>query len=177
MHPLSREVLNAGETLPSYYGEDTLVLLARDPHWLFAYWELTPGKVKEYLDKRGRNALVGAKKSLRVKKYDHQGKEMTSFDIPLNENAEDWYINVGEPDRSYQAQLGFILSNGIFVNMITSNKCHTPRDSISSVIDPRWGYLNFWQHQLFYRSLKFNLNSAELIRREKKMAKNGGKKN
>jgi hypothetical protein len=41
MHPLARESLNAGETLPPFYGEDTLVLLARDPYWLFSYWELT----------------------------------------------------------------------------------------------------------------------------------------
>ena len=30
--------------LPVYYEEDKLVLLIRDPWWIYAYWEVTPGR-------------------------------------------------------------------------------------------------------------------------------------
>ena len=165
MHPLARESLNAGETLPPFYGEDTLVLLTRDPYWLFSYWELTP-------DTLSRSSAAGEpfEQMLRIKKFDHQGKEISFFDIGLDQDSSSWYVHAGEPDRTYQAELGLRMPDGSFKLALTSNKVHTPRDGVSSVIDPLWGYLNFWQQRLFYRTLKFNMNSAELIRREKALS-------
>ncbi len=167
MHPLTRESLNAGETLPAFYGEDTLVLMARDPYWLFSYWELTHDTFNR--QKAAIENLDQGKKVLRVKKFDHQGKEMSAFDVSLAEDDHSWHIYAGEPDRTYQVDLGYTLPDGYFVRLLTSNDCHTPRDGISSVIDPLWGYLNFWQQRLFQRTLKYHLNSSELIRREKEL--------
>lgn len=173
MHPLARESLNAGETLPLFYGKDTLVLLARDPYWLFSYWELT----KETLERcqaEGEHFSHGGK-MLRILKFDHEGKEISFFDIALAAENSNWYVHAGEPDRTYQALLGYGMPDGSFKKILTSNKIHTPRDGVSSVIDPLWGYLNFWQQRLFYRTLKFNMNSSELIRREKVLSgKKGG---
>lgn len=165
MHPLTRENLNAGESLPSFYGRDTLVLLARDPYWLYAYWDLTWDTINRC--KAAGMPLDRGKKVLRMSKFDHEGQVMSSFDIFLDPKSSSWYIYAGEPDRSYQAQLGYQLPGGSFAAILTSNRSHTPRDGMSSVIDPLWGYLNFWQRRLFYRTLKFNMNSAELQRREK----------
>ena len=168
MHPLTRDNLNAGETLPSFYGRDSMVLMARDPYWLFAYWELTWETINGH--KAAGVHLDQGKKALRVIKYDHQGSFMSSFDIFLEPESSSWYIYAGEPDRTYQAQLGFQFPDGNFKALLISNRIHTPRDGVSSVIDPLWGYLNFWQRRLFYRTLKFNMNSAELLRREKAVA-------
>ncbi len=168
MHPLTRENLNAGETLPPFYGQDTLVLMARDPYWLYAYWELTWDTINRR--KEAGEPLDRGKKVLRIQKFDHEGQVMSYFDIFLDPESCSWYIYAGEPDRSYQAHLGYQLPDGTFTSLLTSNRSHTPRDGVSSVIDPLWGYLNFWQRRLFYRTLKFNMNSAELQRREKEPA-------
>ena len=32
--------------LPAHYGEDRITVMARDPWWLFAYWEIRPGPRK-----------------------------------------------------------------------------------------------------------------------------------
>src|SRR2546428_8916486 len=42
--------------LPRAYGRDRLVLLVRDPWWLFAYWELTPTSRIETLRRLGAEA-------------------------------------------------------------------------------------------------------------------------
>ncbi len=170
MHHLSRETLNKNSSLPPYYGEDTLVLLARDPYWLYAYWELTATKINSLKAGLGAGEFAKATKTLKLIKFDHQGQAMAGFDIPLTETADSWYINGGEADRTYQVMLGYMTPEGEFFPLLSSNKSHTPRDSVSSVIDPRWGYLNFWQQRLFTRRLKFNLNSASLVRHKAKAA-------
>ncbi len=171
MHSLSRESLNAQETLPSFYGEDTLVLLARDPYWLFAYWELTPEKMFTSCQAAGKEVLDEDCQTLRIKKFGQQGKVISFFDISLPEKSISHYIKVEEADRTYQVELGYLYPEGLFISLLTSNDCHTPPDSISTVIDPHWGYLNFWRQHLFCRSLKSNLSSSELIRRGKRKEK------
>ena len=42
-----------GPDLPSSYGQDRLILLARDPHTLFATWELSGGKREQVLAQSG----------------------------------------------------------------------------------------------------------------------------
>ena len=47
----------AEHTLPASYGSDRIVLMARDPYWAFAYWELTEGG-RRSVDRRGRLILI-----------------------------------------------------------------------------------------------------------------------
>ena len=161
MHPLSEERLCAGETLPPFYGRDTMVLMARDPYWLFCYWELAPGRIENQDQGLGREKMM-----LRVEKFDHHGRVMNFFDIELDKNVCSWYIHAGEPDRSYRAHLGFLTPSGSFRTLLSSNISHTPRDGVSSVIDPLWGHLDFWQQRLRYRTLKHDMGSPQLLRRE-----------
>lgn len=127
--------------IPSRYGEDRLTLLVRDPWWIFAYWEVTPRTWEDARRRIGRE--VPLKQVLRV--YDITGiEEFTGenansfFDIELTPFADNWYINVGVPDRSYCVELGFKTPGGSFYRILRSNTVRTPRYGMSEEISEEW---------------------------------------
>ncbi|MDW7651172.1 MAG: DUF4912 domain-containing protein [Bacillota bacterium] len=156
MHVPDRYELNAGWALPNAYGVDRLVLLPKDPGNLFAYWEITPeldAKMKaEYQDwDQGRGVL-------RL----HDLETGAVKEVELNGYADNWYIEADAADRTYRLEMGRILPSGRYVPLISSNTVRTPRDSISSVIDPRWRMFAFWQ-QRYYRRIISGLSSPEIL--------------
>jgi hypothetical protein len=52
-----------------------------------------------------------------------------------------WYINVGEHNRSWVVETGFILKNGEFVSVARSKSLIMPRYGISEITDEFWGTL------------------------------------
>lgn len=101
------------------YGDNRIVLMVRDPHWIFAYWETK--------DQR-------QEKILRV--YDTEN--WSSFDIEINGGARNWYVKVPAPNRTYCVDIGYIAPDGEFVAVARSNWVTTPLDRMSDVIDEQW---------------------------------------
>lgn len=125
--------------LPSHYNEDRLVLMVRDPWWLFAYWEVTPQRQKQVLAQIPQGEAE-RKTVLRV--YDVTGsqtlpKANSYFDIELNFYADSWYIDVGIPDREWVTELGY-RAGGRFFPLLRSNRVTTPAFGISDVLDEEW---------------------------------------
>jgi hypothetical protein len=63
------------------------------------------------------------------------------FDIEINPAANNWYINVGEPNRSWCVDLGLITSDGKFVVITRSNIVTMPRFGVSALTDEQWAVL------------------------------------
>lgn len=156
MHAPDRHELNAGWALPNGYGVDRLVLLPRDPHKLLAYWEITSELEQKYAQQYSERWTKGHK-MLKLTNINTQDVQ----DFVIDDLADNWYLEVNDADQSYCVQLGRMLEDGTFVVMLTSNTVSTPRDSLSSVIDPRWRMFAFWQ-QRYYRRMS-GYSSYELI--------------
>jgi len=127
--------------LPSAYGKTKIVLLVRDPWWLYSYWEVTQGKKKD-LERVMAVSWGEIKKYLRVydvTDVDFNGKNANSFfDIEISDQADNWYINVGKPDRSWCVDLGAKDRDGNFYLIARSNCVKTPRNSASCILDEEW---------------------------------------
>jgi hypothetical protein len=127
--------------LPEGYGDNRIVLMVQDPKWLFSYWEIQKDVVDSVLHTLGSLAH-GAKMVLRV--YDvtdiifDGGNAHKYFDIEVTGGARNWYIHVGEPNRSFCVDIGFLATNGIFRTLCRSNTVRTPRMSVSEVVDEKW---------------------------------------
>lgn len=138
--------------LPHAYGVDRLALMARDPNWLYAYWEITATKQDEFLRNYGPGAWSSTHPVLRV--YDVTGVDFNGrnakryIDIHVSESIDNWHIDVGEPDRSFCVDLGRMFPDGRFVTLLRSNIVTTPRASLSDCLDEEW----MWIEGL-YRSL------------------------
>lgn len=120
--------------VPGGYGIDRIVAMVRDPHWIFAYWEVTADRYRE-LEKRFGDSWSRCSMILRVTDADSDPRSY--FDIALSAEARNWYINV-QHDRSYRVAIGALGPDGTFVQVAVSNIVKTPRRGMSDVVDDRW---------------------------------------
>ena len=100
--------------LPRGYGEDTIFLIAQDPHWLFTYWDIEisrhPGGPC-YL--RVLNAAGAAEQEIEV-----------TFE------TRNWYVPVRSAGGTYQVEIGFYRGKK-WNSLAKSLTVATPRDRLS----------------------------------------------
>lgn len=110
--------------LPEAYGTGRLFLTARDPHWLFAYWDLSWQQMADYRGQSSDGRLV-----LRVfeKNHTHPVQELT-----LGHDSRNWYIPVNKAATTHSAQLGFWQRGGSFYVISHSRQATTPPDAVSA---------------------------------------------
>lgn len=129
------------QDLPAGYGKDKIVLQARDPWWLHAYWEIAAQTLDRLKEQLG-NAFFSAKRILRV--YDvsfiiFDGKNAHRFfDIHMTPETNNWYIDTAGPGRSWCVDLGLLLNDNRFITILRSNTVSTPLDGPSWITDEEW---------------------------------------
>lgn len=111
-------------SLPASYGSKSLFLVARDPQWLFCYWDID---WNEYPPSRLRDGKV------LLKLYDAaEGSEVYSAEV--SPDARNWYISAGRGNATFYCELGFINQAGQWEQIVRSNDATTPSDAISDQI-------------------------------------------
>ncbi len=113
---LRKEFDEALRELQPDYGEVRLWLVARDPQWLFAYWEFNPD---EHPGARGEDGA--AHFFLRVQRADG-AVEAT---VKIQPSSGNWYVPVRHPDCGYTAELGFY-TMGTWAFLARSGATRTP---------------------------------------------------
>jgi len=108
--------------LPESYFEDTLFLVARDPRWLFSYWDFNWGKY-------AANAFRGGVKQFFLKISTAAGADAGLIEI--NPEARNWYVPVGSPDTEYFAEIGFFDKAGVWQKIVQSGFAATPADGLA----------------------------------------------
>ena len=91
--------------LPESYGTKKLFLVARDPHILFAYWDLSPVQYQE-----AARAAHDGKVFLEV----YVPGEGRVQQIHIWDSHKNWYLQVNRPDTAFVAQLGYYRPDGSF---------------------------------------------------------------
>jgi len=143
--PKREVVVSIKEELPKSYGDTKIVLLPRDPFWAYAYWEINENTRKEIQKEYGSDIFKKGKLILRV--YDVTGLKFNGknahkyFDVTINEQADNWYINVPESNRWWCVDLGILLPDGKFVLIARSNIVKMPAFGVSPITDEQWGVL------------------------------------
>lgn len=117
-----RIFVDTGPALPERYGRDKLVILPKDPSFIFAYWEL--------------NKKVEGQMKIRVYETNVAG-DKSYFDVSINSAVNNWYIKVPRPGKRYRAELG-VIKNGKFIMLLFSNTILVPRSGISDEVDEEW---------------------------------------
>ncbi len=112
--------------LPVGYDDNKIILLARDPHWLYAYWEISNEKRNRFYEELGQGLW---EKSVPVLKVTNVSIN-SSFFVRINDFSSSWYINVADADCLYMAEIGRKLDQ-FYINLASSNYISTPTDSVS----------------------------------------------
>jgi hypothetical protein len=122
-------------------GKDRLVLMVRDPYWLHAYWELTRASIE-----RARAALGqhwhGARPVLRLSEVARNGTTCSSRrvlrDIQIHGGVNNWYLDVQDPPKTYQIDIGYLAAGDRFFSMVRSNVVSTPPVGSGNTFDENW---------------------------------------
>jgi uncharacterized protein len=120
--------------LPDSYGTKKLYLVARDPHILFAYWDLSSDQYKE-----AARAAHDGKVFLEV----YVPGEGRVQQIHIWDSHKNWYLQVNRPDTTFFAQLGFYRPDGAFEVIARSAEVRTPRDTLSPNTDAKFVTIPF----------------------------------
>ena len=111
--------------LPEAYGTRRLLVLARDPHWIYAHWDLTGEQLKACNVASRDGHLV-----LRVFKNEVSGKPVV--EQPVHPESRNWFVHVPAAGTRYIAQIGYYDRTGRWNEVATSGGTLTPPDSLSS---------------------------------------------
>ncbi len=123
--------------LPKAYGNDRLVLMARDPSWIYAYWDVACERRQELYQKHLREWHM-SRPVLRL--YSTLGCQKTQVDVPINDDADNWYVEISSPNSLVVAELGRVFPSG-FHPLLRSNEVLLPAKTISNVICEEWAPL------------------------------------
>jgi len=113
--------------LPDGYGEDRLVLLPRDPQWLYAYWDLKNETKDVAREKGGKNL------SLRL--FEVHGDELEPMaEHWCQELSRSWYVQVPSPGQVYVSEIGYRAMDGSWLSLLRSNSIRVPPAAPSHVV-------------------------------------------
>lgn len=122
---------NLGE-LPRGYNTETVFLVAREPNWLFTYWDLDITR------------HPGGKTFLRILK----GGTEIEQEIEVSFETRNWYVPVATAGASYAVEIGFY--RGLVWNVLgRSPEVTTPTDTLSE--DEVFEYATIPLHLSFQR--------------------------
>lgn len=133
--------MSMNSVLPVSYGDTKIALMPRDPLWMFVYWEISDS-AKQYFAQKFSDDFVENSLALRV--YDvtdiiFDGTNANRFfDIRVSDRLESWYINVGEFNRVWCVDLGYVLKDGGFQTITRSNVLALPRYGVCPEEDTQW---------------------------------------
>lgn len=113
--------------LPDSYDDNRITLLARDPHWLYAYWDLSAEKKNAFFRDFGRELWEKSHPVLKVVNVSRN----ESIYIRINDFSNNWYIHVPDSNCLYTAEIGRKVPDSFFINLANSNYTVTPGDYIS----------------------------------------------
>jgi hypothetical protein len=113
-----------GAKLPEAYGTGKLLLAARDPHTLFAHWDLTNEQQRRYnaLSENGRLAL---------RAYAHAFSNQPAVELHLEPESRHVFVHVKSAGASYVGELGYYQPGHHWKTIATSGPTMVPADAPS----------------------------------------------
>ena len=119
--------------LPYKYNKTVIKALAQNPNTLFVYWEISDEDVKSLKEKYGENIFDITRPVLII----HNLTDKYSFEVDINDFANNWYIHVNDSKCQYVIELGRrqkestinnVLDNYLYIT--SSNMIEAPNDHV-----------------------------------------------
>jgi hypothetical protein len=122
--------------LPEAYGTKKLFVTARDPHWLYAHWDLTLPQQRALNAESSDGHLV-----LRVYVAKFDGHP--AYEIHVHPESRHWFVHVERAGNSYCAELGYYSPVGKWTRVAISSATITPPDAASPETDVEFATIPF----------------------------------
>ena len=132
--PASRSPKPEATELPASYGDNRLVVMARDPNWAYAYWDLAPDRLRD-CSRNARSTAGEPRWILRV--YSAGAEEGSYFDIVIKVESRSYYLNLSRPGARFVVAIGVVDSSGIFRTATESDPVSMPLGQPSKTVAPQ----------------------------------------
>jgi len=126
----------SGGELPESYGTKKLFLTARDPHWLYAHWDLTREQQRELNAESTDGHLI-----LRIFAGKLAGHP--AYEIHVHPDSRHWFAHVERAGHSYAAELGYYSALGKWTRVASSSGTVTPPDAAAKEDDAEFATIPF----------------------------------
>ncbi len=134
--PPSQHFATAETELPEAYGTQRLFLTARDPHWLYAHWDLTREQQSKLNSKSSDGHLI-----LRIYAGRIEGHPVC--EIHVHPESRHWFAHVERSGDSYAAELGYYSPLGRWTLIAVSSATVTPPDAAATEGDVEFATIPF----------------------------------
>jgi hypothetical protein len=111
--------------LPEAYGTGKLLLAVRDPHWLYAHWDLT-------LEQQRRYNALSADRHLVVRVFSDAIETRPVKEVHVHPESRHWFIHADLAETRYVAELGYYRPGRQWATISTSAPAVTPPDTVST---------------------------------------------
>lgn len=88
--------------LPYRYNETVVKILYQTPNTLFVYWDISDTDRENYIKQYGENFFNITRPVLII----HNNTMNYSFEIPINDFANSWYLRISDSKCDYKVELG-----------------------------------------------------------------------
>ena len=122
--------------LPASYGDHRLVVMARDPNWAYAYWELDPKRVHDLTQSAGQSSTRWVLRVYSATLHPEVEKG-NYFDIVINVDTGSFYLNLSKPGARFIVEIGVVDASGFFRSAAQSKPVILPLDHPSEAIAPQ----------------------------------------
>lgn len=144
--------------LPYRYNQTIIKVLAQNPNTLFVYWDISDVDIENFEKQYGNDFFTKTKPVLVV----HNLTDNYTFEIDINDFANNWYINVNDTKCKYLVELGrrpikndFIDTPINYLNIAFSNTIEIPNDHI----------LFFKENdKIYFKNIKTNKITEKVIK-------------
>ncbi len=120
---------------------DRIVLMVRGPHWIHAFWEITPRSMTRAEAALGQE-WHSAQPILRLLEIESGSKASASErvlrEIEIHGGVKNWFIDI-KNQTTCRAEVGYLTASGRFHAMARSNMVSTPSASQGDTLDIHWG--------------------------------------
>jgi hypothetical protein len=122
--------------LPESYGTKKLFITARDPHWLYAHWDLTQAQQVKLNALSTDGHLV-----LRIYPQKIEGHPL--YEIHVHPESRHWFAHVERAGNSYVAEIGYYSALGRWTRISVSSGTMTPPDAVSAEDETEFATIPF----------------------------------
>ena len=130
---VKHEYLQEYYDLPYKYNKTVIKALVQNPNTLFVYWEISDEDVQNIKDNFGEDIFYTTKPVLII----HNLTDKYSFEIDINDFANNWYIHVNDTKCQYVIELGRRPKEGEvnhfpdnYLYVTSSNMIESPNDHV-----------------------------------------------
>lgn len=113
-----------------YRDNSYIILLIKNEHTLFCYYNIGTNTIKEFGEKYGENSWDNSTPIIKLY-FIENGISREKETIYIDRLANNWYINLQEDDKDVYVELGRLLQSNEYIPLATSDSITTPRAHVS----------------------------------------------